>query len=61
MRMPADAVATDGKFDLVGHSAKCDLINDWFFYPSTTLRRVAVLVDHEPSGGVSIKRISLQA
>jgi len=48
----------DGRFELETQTRKCDLISDWFFFPSTGLRRVAILIDREPTGGRSIKRIT---
>jgi hypothetical protein len=45
-------------YQLSDHSGKCDLINDWYFYPSANFRRVAVLIDRE-ARGMTIKRITL--
>lgn len=59
-RSAGNETAPDSKYDLTGHSAKCDLINDWFFYPSSDFRRVAVLVDREERG-MTIQRITLQS
>jgi len=43
-RSPENQTDAEGRYELTDHSGKCDLINDWFFYPSTSLRRVAVLI-----------------
>jgi hypothetical protein len=57
----SDEADVGGKYGLTDRSGKCDLINDWFFFPSTNLRRVAVLIDRDNGGGLAIKRITMRS